>query len=112
MNALLNTIAPYVAPHMLVLVLAALAGLLLHYVSKHNRGEIDDTLSEYLCDHPGYTLSTLLTILASCFGVVATGQLDTMALHIVVAFGFGIGWTCDSAITPKALGGRASEGGP
>lgn len=83
--------------------LAGLAGLLCHYVSLRGRGEIRQNLYEYLfIDTPGWTLATVLSLVAADFAAVAVGGLEDMKLTTQVAAGFTAGWTLDSAVTKRS----------
>jgi hypothetical protein len=94
-------LGPYITSAELVLLTAALVGLLAHFLVKRFRGEITASLFRYLVEQPGFTVATIISIVAACLGIVATGQLENLAPHLTVALGFGTGWTLDSAIAPR-----------
>jgi hypothetical protein len=78
---------------------AGLAGLLGHFVSKRGRGEITTNLIQYLfVDTPGFTLATVLALVAATASAVAVGGLEDMKLTTQVAAGFCAGWALDSGI--------------
>jgi uncharacterized membrane protein YGL010W len=79
---------------------AGLVGLLGHFVSKRGRGEITVNLVQYLfIDTPGFTLATVLALVAATASAVAVGGLDGMSLQAQVASGFCAGWALDSGIS-------------
>ncbi len=79
--------------------IAGLAGLLAHYMSKRWRHEIKGSIVKYLfIDSPGLTAATILALIAADFAAVAVGGLEDMKLTTAVAAGFTAGWTVDSAI--------------
>jgi hypothetical protein len=80
--------------------LAGASGLLGHYASKRGRGEIKVNLVQYLfVDTPGYTLATVLALVAATASAVAVGGLEEMKVTTQVAAGFLAGWALDSGIT-------------
>jgi hypothetical protein len=81
---------------------AGLGGLLAHYVSARARGEINSNLFVYLfVDHPGWTIATVLSLVAADFAAVATLGLEELKLSTVVASGFTSGWAIDSGVSPR-----------
>lgn len=103
----------YITEGEVVLVCAALLGAICHFLNKRWRGEIDGSLWHYMVVTPGLTCATILAILAACLVVVAVGQIEAMRPHMIVALGFGIGWTLDSGIAQRFLGNKdgPDEGG-
>ena len=95
-------------------ILACLTGMLSHTAKKAMRGELGipsnpfqlrfySALHNFLfVDQPGYTVAAFFTCIAACFAIVAAGQIETLATHIVVALGFTTGWTCNSGINTGA----------
>jgi len=82
--------------------LAGLAGLLGHYISKRGRGEIAVSLFEYLfIETPGLTLAIVLSLIAADFAAVAFAGLEDAKITVAVASGFTAGWTLDSGISQR-----------
>ena len=80
--------------------LAGLAGIVVHYISKRARREITGSLYHYLfVDTPGYTLATVLALVAADFGAVAALGIEDMKISTLVATGFTAGWAIDSSVT-------------
>ena len=87
----------------LMLSLAAVIGMLAHYVKKWGRKEITGNLFDYLVvDYPGNTIAALMTLAAAIVAIVATGQLTSMQPPAIMALGFGAGWTIDSGVNKGA----------
>lgn len=87
----------------LLLSLAAVAGMLAHYVKKWGRKEITGNLFDYLIvDYPGNTIAALMTLAAALAAIVATGQLTGMQQPAIMALGFGAGWAIDSGVNKGA----------
>lgn len=92
----------WLPPQALHFFFAGLAGILGHYVSKRGRGEISENLIVYLFkDHPGYTVATVLALVAATASAVAVGGLEQMKLTTQVAAGFTAGWALDSGVAPS-----------
>lgn len=91
--------APYVVHNELVFLAGGLAGMVAHFVSKRAKGEISGTLVHYIfIDHPGATLSSVITMIAASLAAQAFGGLEEMKLATAAAAGFTAGWTADSLL--------------
>jgi hypothetical protein len=107
------TPADYTA--VIALYVAGYFGMFCHFLVKALKGELPDQYARskwrrFVCklarytfvDHPGYTLSAVITTFAACTAVITLGQIDGTALYKVAAFGWMAGYTIDSAINRTA----------
>ena len=92
----------FLTPAMAWLFAFSVVGLLAHFLSARLRGQLADTLVEYLfIKHRGYMLSTLIALIAADLALVAVGQIEGIATHILGALGFTTGYSLDSCISPS-----------
>jgi hypothetical protein len=102
------------------LIAACVAGMIAHVFKKAMRGELGvggtnpfklpfyrGMYSYLLLEKPGHTAAAFLTCLAACLGIVATGQIEMLKPHIIIALGFTTGWACNSGINQGQPGGTA-----
>lgn len=104
---------------LLLFIFVGFAGMAVHWLKKHKRGEVIGTFYDYMmADYPGRSISTVTVFVGLAFTAAATGSLDGIDLAQFVAqlgqggihmstintltTGFMLGWTLDSGINKGA----------
>lgn len=82
----------------IILFASAIAGTFLHWLKKVWRDDMPGNPINYLIVHPWNTAAMFGVTFAACAAILATDQLASASVAMIIGVGFTAGWTADSAI--------------